>query len=143
MKKDMIGLRLSPDAIHCLVERMVSDGTSKTDSIVNMIADGLRLRMLEACISRRLVCSRKTEDIFRLYLEFLDAKASQEGIEGPLKNTCRLEKVSVGPYVNPNQPETWVILKGNQAIGSDGAIWLRVTDEFSPEEVRELKNKIE
>lgn len=85
--KEMIAIRVDPEWRALLDELMSLEGRDRSDTLRELVADGLRLRMREHSTPiDRCYISGTPDHAVRIYREFLDAVASELGIAGVLGN---------------------------------------------------------
>lgn len=99
VQKQNIGVRLPHIVREEILEAVVAEKKTKSTAMHELLADGLKFRMLEAGVSREFLQGFSTEGVFDLYSQFKDATASQVGVVGPMGNRYRFEQIDDGNMV--------------------------------------------
>ena len=92
-----------------------------------LMANGLRHIMATGKYSAKAISvpfmdGKTANDIFYLFDRFVDAACSELGLDGPLQNSCRLEKVPACSKYAEEGKDVYVVLATNEIMNENGDI---------------------
>jgi|GEM_PF-2095986 len=110
------------------IENILSDkvlGSSKTSVLEELLADGLKYRMMEyhKPVSRKFLDRLTADGVFRCFCEFMDAVARESGTESryAVQGKFRLEPCPANSKFYDGH-DCYLVLSEREFVRGDGAI---------------------